>query len=196
MDSKIDYFIYIRKSTDEPDRQVQSVESQHSVLLQLAQNLNLNVIHTFIERKSAKAPGRPEFGEMMQKIRAGNAKGILTWKLDRLARNPVDAGTVQWLLQQEDLRSIRTPEREYLPKDNALLTSVEFGMSNQYVRDLSDNVKRGLMDKARKGWRPGTPPRGYLNSNRHVKGEETILTHPDIFPLIRKLYDLKQTVRN
>ena len=41
--------------------------------------------------------------------------------------------------------------------------SVELGMANQYIRDLSVNTARGLRAKARRGDFPGTAPVGCLN---------------------------------
>ena len=46
------------------------------------------------------------------------------------------------------------------------MMSVEFGMANQFIRDLSANTSRGLHHKARLGYFPGTAPVGYLNDVR------------------------------
>lgn len=43
------YFIYARKSTDEEDRQILSIDSQLLELRGLAEKENLNVIKEFIE---------------------------------------------------------------------------------------------------------------------------------------------------
>jgi len=157
------YLIYCRKSTDTEDRQVLSLESQENELKRLADSLNLTVVGVLKESMSAKSPGRPVFQELLQKISSGDADSILCWKLDRLARNPIDGGNVQWLLQQSKIKQIKTIDREYLPKDNVLMMSVEFGMSNQYIRDLSENVKRGNREKLRRGEWPNHAPYGYIN---------------------------------
>ena len=46
------------------------------------------------------------------------------------------------------------------------MMSVEFGMANQFIRDLSSNVKRGLRAKVKRGEFPSTAPVGYLNDVR------------------------------
>jgi DNA invertase Pin-like site-specific DNA recombinase len=160
------YFLYARKSTDVEDKQVLSIEAQLSELRALAKRENLEIVEEFIEKQSAKKPGRPHFDAMIERVRKGEAQGIVCWKLDRLARNPVDSGQVSWLLQQETLAHILTPERSYVSQDSVLLMSVEFGMANQYVRDLAYNTKRGLREKARRGECPGAAPVGYLNNVR------------------------------
>ncbi len=55
------YFIYARKSTDVEEKQVQSIEGQLDELHLLAKRENLEVIEEFIEKQSAKIPGRPIF---------------------------------------------------------------------------------------------------------------------------------------
>ena len=112
---------------------------------------------------SAKIPGRPVFNEMMARIQRGEARGILCWKLDRLARNPVDGGQISWLLQQGTIQRIQTHDRSHVSSDSVLMMSVEFGMANQFIRDLSANTARGLHNKARLGIFPSLAPTGYLN---------------------------------
>ena len=57
----IKYFIYIRKSTDEEDRQVLSLEAQLTELKEFAEREKLEIVETFIEKKTAKVPGREVF---------------------------------------------------------------------------------------------------------------------------------------
>ena len=163
----MNYFLYARKSTDVEDKQIHSIEDQLSVLRALAKEKGLTIIQEFIERQSAKKPGRSVFNEMIARIEKGEAQGIITWKLDRLARNPVDSGKICWLLQQGIIQHIQTHDRSFYPTDNVLITSVEFGMANQYILDLRINVKRGLLQKAKRGEYPaGLAPIGYLNDTR------------------------------
>jgi hypothetical protein len=103
-----------------------------------------------------------------------------------LSRNPVDSGRVSWLLQQGTIAKIATHDRVYLPHDNVLLMSVEFGMANQYVRDLSVNVARGLRAKARRGVYPSIAPLGYRNDVR----TRTIVVDKKKAPVIRKAFEM------
>ena len=188
--TKIKYFLYARKSSESEDRQVQSIDDQTNRLKKLAQDLNLNIKKIYIEAKSAKKPNnRPIFDEMIQRIENGEANGILCWQINRLSRNPIDSGKTSWLLQQGILKSIQTIDRQYLPEDNVLLFSIESGVANQFILDLSKNTKRGMVSKLEKGWQTGVAPLGYLND----KENKIIIKDPERFNLIRKMWDLMLT---
>ena len=187
------YIMYLRKSSEEDNRQILSIESQETELNRLAKNLNLKIYKTIKESKSAKDPGRPGFDEMILDIKEGKFNGIICWKIDRLSRNPIDSANIQWLLQKEKLNSIQTMEKRYLPSDNAIIFNVESGMANQYVLDLSKNVKRGLKTKAEKGWFPGIAKPGYLNDKYCEQGERKILEDPNTLPLIKKSFEMLLT---
>ena len=162
----INYFLYARKSTDVEDKQVRSIEDQLAVLRTLAKEQGLNIIEEFIEKQSAKIPNRPIFNEMLTRIEKGEAQGIICWKLDRLARNPIDGGQISWFLQKGIIEHIQTHDRSYKPSDNILMMSVEFGMATQYILDLSANTKRALHEKVRRGEYPTIAPIGYFNDSR------------------------------
>ena len=183
------YFLYARKSTDVEDKQVLSIESQLAELLELAKRENLNIVEEFVEKRSAKIPGRPIFNEMISKIQADGVQGIICWKIDRLSRNPVDSGKIQWLLQQGIIGHIQTHSQSHYPNDNVLMMSVELGMANEYVRQLSENTARGLRQKARRGEFPGMAPIGYINNPTTKKIE----LHRKNSKIVKKLFELYAT---
>ena len=181
------YRLYARKSTDTEDKQVQSLDDQVKYMQEMAKREGLHIVGNPIrESQSAKRPGiRPKFATLMKEIEDGKIDGIICWKLNRLSRNPADSGHIQQLLQDNKLKHIRAMEKSYFPEDNAIIFSVEAGVSNQFVRDLSVDTKRGMHSKAENGDKPGVPPIGYLNDRiNHV-----IIPDPDRFRLVRILWD-------
>ena len=194
MKTEIKWAIYTRKSTESEDRQIQSIEDQIKYAKDIASRERLKVVEIIHEAKSAKKPYlREGFTRLISLIDSGKVNGVIVWKVDRLSRNPIESGTIQYYLQEKKLLCIKTGEKDYLPEDNAVIMSVEGGMANQYSRELSRNVKRGMRSKAEKGWFPNIPPLGYLNSKLRDKGNETIISDPERFQIVRKMWDLMLT---
>jgi len=108
-DLKPKYFLYARKSTEDDDHQIMSIEAQLFELREYARKENLEILEEFQESKSAKKPGRELFGEMMTRIERGEANGIIAWHPDRLARNSVDGGRVIYLVDTEQIAFLRFP---------------------------------------------------------------------------------------
>ncbi len=181
------YVLYARKSSESEERQIQSIDDQLRILKQIAQERGFDVVEEITESKSAKAPGeRPGFDRMIQLLEKGQADGILCWSVNRLTRNPIDAGRLSWMLQTGKLQVIQTPEKPYLPTDNVLIFSVETGVANQYILDLQKAVRRGTESKLQKGWFPHRAPEGYRNNlQTHV-----IEADGDRFVLLQRAWRL------
>src|SRR3989344_1705483 len=160
-------FLYARKSTDVEDKQVLSIEAQITELRAFAKQNNFNVVEAFIEKQSAKIPGRPIFNEMLDRIEKGEADGILAWHPDRLARNSVDGGKIIYLVDCGRITALKFPQFWFEPTPQGkFMLSIAFGQSKYYVDSLSENTKRGLRQKVRRGEYPGLAPIGYLNDVR------------------------------
>ena len=184
------FVLYARKSSESEDRQIQSIDDQINYWKKRAKEESIEIVKIYTEEKSAKTPYvRKIFQEMCEEISKGNIDGILCWKLDRLSRNPVDTGAIQYMLQKEMIQRIITSDRIYYPEDSGLIFSVETGMANQYILDLSKNVKRWLWSKVDKGEFPGKAPQWYINDQL-----SRTITKDDLrFGLIRKMWDLLLT---
>ena len=186
MKSSKKYFLYVRKSTDDSEHQVMSLDSQINELRAFAAREDIVIREIIEESKTAKQPGRPRFNEMLNRIEAGEANGLLCWDVDRLYRNPIDEGRVRWLLQKGGIASIRTPTREFLPDDAGLLMGVEGGRAADYIIRLARNVQRGRREKLRRGeWPGGQKPLGYIYDHRL----RNIVPDPKRAPLLQKAFE-------
>lgn len=192
-------FIYCRKSSEDKDRQILSLDDQKNICQELAEDKDLVVLGIYRESKSAKRPEkRPEFKTMMSRISNKEATRIICWKADRLCRNAKEGGGLIDKVDYENLQII-TPTMDY-DRNNSTFLFIEFGMATKFSKDLSDNVKRGMRTKLQMGWKPGKAPLGYLNDPIKPKGQKEIMPDPDRFDLCRKWWELmlsgKETVQS
>jgi site-specific DNA recombinase len=180
------FFLYARKSTDVEDKQVLSIEAQLFELREFAKREQLTIADEYVEKKSAKMPGRPIFNQMLARIEAGDASGIIAWHPDRLARNSIDGGRIIYLLDTGSLCALKFPTVRFEPDPQGkFMLSIMFGQSKYYVDSLSENVKRGLREKVRRGEYPGPAPIGYLNDYRTKK----IILDRERAPLVRQAFE-------
>ena len=181
------FFLYARKSTDTEERQVRSIDDQIAELHELAKKENIEVSKIFIEKQTAKEPGRPIFNEMLSRIEKNEAQGILAWHPDRLARNSVDGGKIIWLVDTGKISELKFPTFwfENTPQGKFML-QIAFGQSKYYVDNLSENIKRGIRQKLKNGLWPCQAPLGYLND----KNTKSIIVDKDKAKLIKKSFEL------
>ena len=166
MNNQLRYTKYSRKSSEPKERQALSINDQNSECKKVERRDRLNVVYRIEESRSAFKPNnRQEYDRMVDLIESGKTDAILTWKPDRLCRNPKEGGYLLQLLQDGILKEIRCATGEtYTQDSDHLALQIHFGMANQYSRNLSQNVKRGNRYKfhQRKIWLGPAKP-GYLN---------------------------------
>ncbi|PJA87695.1 MAG: hypothetical protein CO140_02940 [Candidatus Moranbacteria bacterium CG_4_9_14_3_um_filter_40_7] len=181
------FFLYARKSTDVEDKQVRSIEDQITELRAFAKLEKLEIVEELIEKQSAKIPGRPIFNSMIARIEQGEASGILSWNPDRLARNSVDGGKIIYLLDCGHLSFLKFPTFWFEnTSQGKFMLNIAFGQSKYYIDSLSENTKRGLRQKVRRGEYPGCAPVGYLNDSRN----KTVVVDKKRGSVIRKAFEL------
>ena len=183
------YILYARKSTDVEDKQVLSIEAQLVELREYAKRESLQIAAEFVEKKSAKTTGRPVFGKLLAEIEQ-NGGNILAWHPDRLARNSVDGGQIVYLLDSGKLGTLKFPSFWFEnTSQGKFMLSIAFGQSKYYIDSLSENTKRGLRQKVRRGERPGLAPVGYINDVR----TKTVVVDKRRSPIIVQAFTLYAT---
>ena len=191
---QIKYIIYCRKSSEQEDRQVLSIESQRNELLAVAQKENLKVVEIIEESHSAKKLGRPKFSELTNKIESKFANGLLVWNASRISRNSIDTGKVVYLMDEKKLFEVRTPSQTFrdTPNDKFLL-NLFCSQAKLENDNKGEDVKRGLRTKCEKGLYPAQAPTGYQNNKYEERGNKQIYPDPERFDMVRRMIDTMLT---
>jgi site-specific DNA recombinase len=184
------YCLYARKSSESEERQVLSIDSQVTEMLQLAERDGLEIAEIKRESHSAKDTGqRPIFNEIIEEIKQGKFNGILTWAPDRISRNAGDLGRIVDLMDQKLLIEIRTFGQRFTNNPNEKFLLMILGSQAKLENDNRGiNVKRGLRTRVEMGLWPGVAPLGYLNQKLMDKKCQ-VIADPARAPIIKKMFE-------
>ena len=170
---------YIRVSTD--DQTEFSPDSQRKAIIEYAKknNIILNEEYIFVEDgisgKSVKK--RPEFNRMigLAKTKPKPFDVILLWKFSRFARNREDSIVYKSMLRKQyHIDVVSITENVGDDKMSILIEAMIEAMDEFYSINLSEEVKRGMTEKAHRGQPQTTAPFGYkmVNKNFEIVPEE------------------------
>ena len=171
--------LYIRVSTD--DQLEFSPDAQKRALLEYAKKngYQVNDCYIFVDEgiSGTSAKKRPEFMRMI-----GTAKkkpkpfdAILVHKFDRFARSREDSVVYKSLLRKEcGIKVISITEQMEDDKFSVILEAMLEAMAEYYSLNLSDEVMKGMTEKARRGGVQAKPILGYdiVNNQRIINKEE------------------------
>ena len=189
-ETRIKYCLYARKSTEQEEKQVLSIDSQVKEMTAIAEHLKLNVVAIKRESHSAKDSGqRPIFKELLEDIRKGTYNGILTWAPDRLSRNAGDLGSLVDFMDQKKLIHIQTYGQTFSNSPNEkFLLMILCSQAKLENDNKSINVKRGLKARVETGLWPCRPPTGYFKEKRTDRKCQSIFD-PDRAPVIKQIFE-------
>ena len=157
---------YIRVSTD--DQLEFSPDSQLKLIQDYAEKNGIILLEEFIYTEESGISGktmnkRPEF---MKMISAAKKKPkpfdvILLWKFSRFARNMEEAITLKSMLKKNDIDVISISEPIPSGPFGDLIERVIEWSDSYYLVNLSQEVKRGMKERASRGLPVAPPPVGY-----------------------------------
>jgi DNA invertase Pin-like site-specific DNA recombinase len=181
--------VYARVSSREQEKEGFSIPAQLKLLHGYAEANGLAVAREFIDVETARRTGRTGFGEMLAYLeRSPGCRVLLVEKTDRLYRNLKD-----WVsLDEIDLEIHLVKENVVLSRDSRssekFMHGIKVLMAKNYIDNLSEETRKGLLEKAEQGLWPTLAPAGYRNVvGPH--GKRTIEPDPGVAPLIVRLFE-------
>ena len=184
--------ILVRVSTREQEEGY-SIDAQKYRLVEYCQRKNLEVIETFEIIESSSRGDRKQFKEMI-KFAKGHREtiAIVADKVDRVQRRISEISLLEEPIKAGKIELHFRTEGYVIDKDSQSHAKLMWGMNvlmvQSYVDSLSDNVKRSLDHKLRKGEWIGPAPLGYLN-NRDEKGNSIVVLDPVRGHIVKKLFE-------
>ncbi len=188
--------IYARVSSKDQEIEGYSIPAQTKLLQEYALKQNFQVVKNFTDVETAKKAGRTQFNQMIAFLKENTGIAhILVEKTDRLLRNITDYALIDQLLEHSDLSIHLVKENVILSRDSRSNEKFIFGikalMAKNYSDNLSEEVKKGMLEKAAQGTYPSSAPYGYLNAR--IDGKKVIVIDPDTAPFIKKMFELYAT---
>ena len=122
-----------------------SIEQQVADCEAYALQNGLEVVKVYADRAiSGTNDKRPQFQQMLRDAAHGRWSYVLTWKVDRFARNRYDSATYKYRLKRHGVRVVYAKEAIPDGPEGILLESVLEGSAEYYSANLSQNIRRGM----------------------------------------------------
>ncbi len=193
--------IYLRVSTDRQAHkgghdEGYSLPVQRNVCTRKAHDLQAEVVEEFIDAgSSAKSADRPALQDMLVYLEKNHVDYVIVHKVDRLARNRADDVTIDLAIHKAGGALVSATEAIDATPAGTLLHGIMSSIAEFYSKNLSEEAKKGLHEKARRGETPSYAPLGYINSTKRLEGHEikTIELDPDRADLITWAFEAYAT---
>jgi len=187
--------LYARVSSKEQDREGFSIDAQLKLLRNYAAENEIHVAEEYVDVETAKVAGRTQFNAMVMFIRTNpTIDTILVEKTDCLYRNLHDWVTVD----EFDIDVHFVKEGVDLSRDSRssekFMHGIRVLMAKNYIDNLSEETRKGMLEKAEQGIWPTVAPLGYRNVVG-PNGKKIIEVDPDAAPGVVRLFELFATGR-
>jgi site-specific DNA recombinase len=156
---------YARVSSKDQEREGFSIPAQRKLLNEYAAREGITIVAEFKEAETAKEAGRAAFNRMVAFLKeTPSCRTILVEKTDRLYRNFRDCLTVEELGLTVHFVKENTVLAPDSRSSDKLMHNIKLAMARNYVDNLSEEVKKGMREKAAQGHWPTVAPVGYVNN--------------------------------
>ncbi len=141
--------IYARYSSDSQTEQ--SIEGQLRVCQEFAQRSDMVIVDTYIDRAmTGTNDNRPAFRKMIKDSSKQGFNVVIVYKLDRFSRNKFEMTMHKHTLKENGVKLVSAMENIPDTPEGIILESLLEGMNQYYSEELSQKVRRGMIEKSNK----------------------------------------------
>lgn len=156
--------IYARFSSDKQSED--SIDAQVRACTEYAAGKSITIVGIYkdeaISGKGSKTASRTQYQKMIRDCDKGQFDTILVHKYDRIARSMAEHINLATKLQAKGVELIATAQDFGSSNEAKIMRSLMWALSEYYIDNLSDEVKKGHRENALKALHNGgCPPFGY-----------------------------------
>jgi len=183
------YFGYVRVSTVKQGEKGSSLSEQRAAIEAYAQRHDFLIAEWFEELETAAKQGRPIFTRLLKALQSGKARGVITHKIDRSARNLKDWALLGDLIDQGIEMHFAHESIDLTSRGGRLSADIQAVVAADYIRNLREEVRKGFYGRLKQGLYPLKAPIGYLDRG----GGQPKTIDPLRGPLIGQAFELYST---
>lgn len=186
--------LFCRVSSREQMETGYSLPAQEKLLKDYSDKNGFKVNKVFAIPESAGGnKQRKSFNEMLEYLKKNKINILIVEKTDRLTRNMADAVTVNdWVNSNEEKEIHFVKENNIITKNSKsneiFMWNIKVSMSQFYLNNLSEEIKKGQKEKISDGWLPTKPPYGYKIALDN--GHKIHVIDENVGPLVRQMFQL------
>ena len=184
--------VYLRVSTENQEAEGTSLETQERACLAKAHELAGPGDELVVLREvySGLSLERPELASLRDWVRAGQAKGVVVYSADRLARDGLHLLLLVEEIEKAGATLAFVTEPHQSTPEGQLLTYVRGWASKLEALKIKERTIRGKKERARRGMLPG---KGHLYGYLYLKGKGESrgirIPDPDKTPIVATIFD-------
>lgn len=184
-------YAYTRVSTVRQGTEGSSLSEQKAAICRYAEANHLHIVQWFEEQETAAKQGRPVFSKLFRLLAQGKATGVIIHKIDRSARNLRDWADLGELVDRGIEIHLAHESLDMTSRGGRLAADIQAVVAADYVRNLRQEVRKGIQGRLKQGLLPAPAPPGYLNQG----GGKPKIPDPVKAPLVRRLFEMYATRR-
>ena len=181
--------LYYRLSVDERNGgESESIQNQRNIVRKFCEENDIIIVREFIDDGYSGANfERPDFKNMLEHLRTGQANMVVTKDLSRLGRDMIESCYYSEKYFPENGIQFVTVCDSYDSDSPTPFSSLQFAINDYYLKETSHKINQVLKYKRGVGEYCACPPFGYLKS-KEQKG--SLMPDPITAPIVQYIFQL------